>query len=48
MEYFVIHLEGGLAPFASLTFAFVLLGILFDENRLVDYGLTEIGVIPAM
>lgn len=37
-----------LTPLASYAFAFILAGILFEENRLVGYGLMGIGMVLAM
>ena len=40
--------EKSLSPLASFAFAFVLAGIVFDENRWIGYGLMGIGVILAI
>jgi hypothetical protein len=40
--------EAKLTPLASLAFAFILAGILFDDNRLTGYGLMGVGVVLAM
>jgi hypothetical protein len=40
--------ENKLTPLASLTFGFVLAGLLFTDNRFVGYGLMGIGVALAV
>ena len=37
--------EKKLSPLAGFAFAFVLVGILFGENRIIGYSLMGIGVI---
>ena len=48
----LVYFAGGrkgkrLTPLAGLAFAFVLAGILFNQERWLSYGLLEIGVILA-
>ena len=40
--------EKTLTPLASFSFAFVLAGILFGDNRWIGYGLMGVGVILAV
>jgi lipopolysaccharide export LptBFGC system permease protein LptF len=40
--------EKGLSRLAALSFAFILAGIIFGENRLVGYSLLGIGVLLAV
>jgi hypothetical protein len=40
--------EKRLTPLASFAFAFVLAGILFNENRFIGYGLMGVGVLLAI
>lgn len=37
-----------LSPLAGLAFAFILLSVLFGENRWIGYGLMGVGVILAV
>ncbi len=37
-----------LSPLASLAFAFIIAGLIFNENRLIGYGLMVIGIILAV
>jgi len=40
--------ESKLFPLAGLSFAFILAGIIFGENRLVGYGLMGVGIAIAL
>jgi len=40
--------EAKLSPLAGLSFAFIIAGIIFGENRLVGYGLIGIGLLLAL
>lgn len=40
--------EKRLTPSASFAFAFILAGILFNENKSIDYGLMGVGVLLAV
>ena len=40
--------EKSLTPLASLAFGFVLAGLFFSGNRLIGYGLMEVGIILAV
>jgi|MTBAKMStandDraft_1061839.scaffolds.fasta_scaffold11216_2 hypothetical protein len=40
--------EKGLSRLAALSFAFIIAGIIFGENRLVGYSLLGIGVLLAV
>ena len=37
-----------LTPLAGVAFAFIIAGIIFNENRLMGYGLMGVGVILAI
>ena len=37
-----------LTPLAGLAWAFVLVGIIFSEDRLIGYGLMGVGVVLAL
>ncbi len=37
-----------LSPLAGLAFAFIIAGLIFDENRLIGYGLMGVGVVLAV
>jgi hypothetical protein len=51
---FLVYLAGrnkpksGLSKLAALSFAFIIAGIIFGENRMVGYSLLGIGVLLAL
>jgi hypothetical protein len=51
---FLVYLTGrnipkrGLSKLAALSFAFIVAGIIFGENRMVGYSLLGIGVLLAL